>query len=378
MMPSMDSELLLHLCAPAAWRMALASGAVAPPSLLSEGFVHLSTPAQVAVPANALYAGRADLVALVVDPARLPDELRFEPAVDGSSPGMLFPHHYGPVPATAVTSVVPYQPGRDGRFAAPTGLPAPEDIAARVRGFDRALAQRRAAVVVPVHGGIAVLDPRFPASHEHNTLWIDEPTGAATVAADAVRVLDGADLPFRRAVIDDRATADELAGSDSGWHVQELRLMAWDGTAPAEQSADVVPVAHETAGRLWESFWRSDMPNIDDEAVRQLVSREALADAVVRILDLAVLDGHGEPIASTQLRIDGATAAIEAVITDPAHRRGGLARTLVSHALARARAAGCDAVFLSAAADAWPRRWYTRLGFAEVHTRYEATQLRRR
>jgi uncharacterized protein (DUF952 family)/ribosomal protein S18 acetylase RimI-like enzyme len=374
-MPSMDSELLLHLCAPAAWRMALASGAVAPPSLLSEGFVHLSTPAQVKVPANALYAGRTDLVALVVDPARLPDELRFEPAVDGSSPGMVFPHHYGPVPTTAVAAVVPYQPGRDGRFAEPSGLPAPEDLAARVRGFDRALAQRRAAVVLPVRGGIAVLDPRFPASYEHNTLWIDGPTDAATVAAEASRVLDGTGLPFRRAVLDDRATADALA-RDGEWLVQELRLMAWDGTAQAGQCADVVPVAHETVSRLWARSWRRDMPKADDETVRQLVDRESLADAVLRVLDFAVLDDHGEPIASVQLRIDGATAAIEALMTDPGHQRSGLARTLVLHAVTRAQAAGCDAVFLSAAPGAWPLRWYARLGFTEVHTRYEVTRVR--
>src|SRR5262249_6899577 len=217
-MPRMDSGLL-HLCAPATWRMALAAGSVAPPSLLSEGFVHLSTPAQVRLPANALYTGRTDLLALVIDPVRLPGELRFEHPRDGHPADPRFPHHYGPVPVNAVFAVVPYQPGSDGRFTDPVGLPAPTDLTARVRWFDRGLAQRRAAAVVPVIGGIAVLDPRFPASYEHNTLWIDGHSDAATVVAEAERALGGVGLTHRRAVLDDPAIAAALAGR--GWHVRE-------------------------------------------------------------------------------------------------------------------------------------------------------------
>ncbi|MGH3817403.1 MAG: GNAT family N-acetyltransferase [Pseudonocardiaceae bacterium] len=370
-MPRMDSGLLLHLCAPATWRMALAAGSVAPPSLLSEGFVHLSTSDQVQLPANILFAGRTDLVALVIDPARLPAELYFEAAPDAPA-GLRFPHHYGPVPTSAVVAVVPYQPGKDGRFADPVGLPAPEDVTARVRLFDRSLAARRAAAVVPVHGGVAVLDPRFPASYEHNTLWIDEPSDAATVAAEAERVLGGATLTHRRVMLDDPTTAAAL--TDRGWDVQELRLMVHDGAAVPSGSLNVIPVAHEIVSRLWARSWRRALPDLNEDTVRQLVDRDLLADAVVRVGNLAVLNDAGEPIASTQLRLDGATAAIEAVLTDPAHRRAGLARALVLDALTRARAAGCDVIFLAAAADDWPCHWYTRLGFSAVSTRFEATQ----
>jgi uncharacterized protein (DUF952 family)/GNAT superfamily N-acetyltransferase len=350
--------------------MALAAGSVAPASLLSDGFVHLSTPDQVKLPANARFSGRLDLLALVINPAKLPAELRFEPAPDAA--GLRFPHHYGPVPADAVVAVVPYQPGPDGCFADPVGLPAPEDLAARVRLFDRALAQRRAAAVIPVDGGSAVLDPRFPASYEHNTLWVEGPSDAATVAAEAERVLGGAALSHRRAVLDDHGAAIALAGY--GWHVQELRLMVYGLPDVAERSTRVVAVTHEIVSRLWERSWRRELPHLDDGTVRQLVDRETVADAVLRVVDLAVLDRHGEPIASTQLRIDGATAAIEAVMTDPAHRQAGLARVLVLDAITRARAAGCDVVFLAAAADDWPHRWYTRLGFTDIGTRFEATR----
>ena len=164
MMPLMDPGLLLHLCAPVTWRMALAAGCLATPSLLTHGFVHLSTSDQVRLPANALYGGRTDLLMLLIDPARLPGELRFEPGDHDAWSGLRFPHHYGAVPTSAVVAVLPYPPGLDGHFSDPVGLPAPDDHRARVRLFDRSLAARRAAAVVPVRGGVAVLDPRFPAS----------------------------------------------------------------------------------------------------------------------------------------------------------------------------------------------------------------------
>jgi uncharacterized protein (DUF952 family)/GNAT superfamily N-acetyltransferase len=366
----MDSGLLLHLCTPATWRMALVAGTLAPPSLLHEGFVHLSTPAQLSWPANALFTGCTDLLALVIDPARLPGELRFERAPDAPA-GMQFPHYYGALPVAAVVTVMPYQPGPDGRFAEPVGLPQPEDAAARVRLFDRALAQRRAAAVVPVDGGFAVLDPRFPASYEANTLWMDTPSDTATVAAEADRVLGGAGLTHRRVVLDDPATATALV--NQGWQMLELRLMLYSGppVSAANAAVNVVPVAHEVVSQLWARSWRRELPHLDDDALRQLVDREPVADAVLRLVNLAVLDGCGKPIAATQLRIDGATAAIEAIMTDPAHRWAGLARALVFDALVRTHTAGCDAVFLSATARSWPQRWYTRLGFTDVGTRYE-------
>ena len=142
----MDAGLLLHLCAPVTWRMALAARTVTPPSLLTEGFVHLSTPAQVTLPANALFAGRTDLLMLLIDSARLPGELRFELPYRDAPSGMRFPHHYGPVPASAVVAVIPYSPGPDGHFHDPVGLPSPDDHPARVRLFNRALASCRYAV----------------------------------------------------------------------------------------------------------------------------------------------------------------------------------------------------------------------------------------
>lgn len=89
-----------------------------PPGLTRDvGFVHLSAPEQVHLPANRLYAGRTDLVLLMIDPSKLTDPVRWEPGVLTDPESMLFPHLYGPLPVAAVTSVTSYLPGDDGRFA---------------------------------------------------------------------------------------------------------------------------------------------------------------------------------------------------------------------------------------------------------------------
>jgi uncharacterized protein (DUF952 family) len=111
------SPVLVHLCSAEEWRLAQDLGEHRPESLGVAGFVHLSTPEQVHLPANRLYAGRADLVLLRIDPARLSSEVRWEPGVATDPDSMAFPHLYGPLPAAAVISVTSYRPDANGRFA---------------------------------------------------------------------------------------------------------------------------------------------------------------------------------------------------------------------------------------------------------------------
>lgn len=109
-------RVLLHLCSAAEWQAISAEGEHRPDSLGGVGFVHLSTPQQVHLPANRLFAGRTDLVLLHIDPSRLTDPVLWGPGVPTDPDGMMFPHLYGPLPATAVTTVIPYRPP-DGTFA---------------------------------------------------------------------------------------------------------------------------------------------------------------------------------------------------------------------------------------------------------------------
>ncbi|MCV6982035.1 DUF952 domain-containing protein [Mycolicibacterium pulveris] len=109
---------LVHLCSVDDWRAAQPRGELRPASLETSGFVHLSTPEQVHLPANRLYGGRTDLVLLRIDPARLSSPVRWEPGVPADPTGMEFPHLYGPLPIEAVISVTRYLPDAAGRFAA--------------------------------------------------------------------------------------------------------------------------------------------------------------------------------------------------------------------------------------------------------------------
>ncbi|HEX7135309.1 MAG TPA: GNAT family N-acetyltransferase [Iamia sp.] len=362
----MPADPLLHITTAAPWRVALAAGSHVTPSLHADGFIHLSRPDQVALPANRLYAGRDDLLLLVIDPERLDAEVRWEPGVPTDPESMRFPHLYGPLPVAAVISVVPWRPGADGTFAAPVDLPAPDDVAARARRFDRSLAERRAPILVPLTSGIGTRDPRVPASYEHNAVWLDGAPSASTIEAAGDLVLG--DVTHRRVVLDAAPT-----GLD-GWEVDEERILVLDPATAVTGPEDVtvVPVTSEVMAGLWEPSWRRDLRGVPDAAVADLIRREAFADAHLRIVDLAVLGPDGVPVAGTQLRIDGATAAIEAVLCDPDHRGRGLAGALVADAVARARAAGADLVWLLAYAEDWPRRWYERLGFVDVGARWVA------
>jgi uncharacterized protein (DUF952 family) len=78
------------------WTTALAAGAYAGSAVdLADGYIHMSTAAQLAETARRHYAGRRELVLVEVDLAPLGAALKWEPSRGGD----LFPHLFAPLPA---------------------------------------------------------------------------------------------------------------------------------------------------------------------------------------------------------------------------------------------------------------------------------------
>ena len=113
--------VLVHLCPTDDWTAAESHGELKPESLASAGFIHLSTPEQVHLPANRLFRGREDLVLLHIDTSRLESPIRWELGMSTDPESMLFPHLYGALPVGAVINVTNYVPSADGTFPPAAG-----------------------------------------------------------------------------------------------------------------------------------------------------------------------------------------------------------------------------------------------------------------
>lgn len=121
------SEIILHITSNDAWASAQKAGKYVAPSLAGEGFIHCSTSAQAVPVAEKFYKGQTGLVLLVIDPARLTFDLKWEPPFDGAPPpgapaADLFPHVYGPINLEAVTQVLDFESDSNGRFHLPFSL----------------------------------------------------------------------------------------------------------------------------------------------------------------------------------------------------------------------------------------------------------------
>ena len=79
---------------------------------LADGYIHMSTVAQVAETARKHYAGRDNLMLLTVNLDTLGEALKWEPSRGGD----LFPHLYADLPLSAVTATQAFAVDADGSF----------------------------------------------------------------------------------------------------------------------------------------------------------------------------------------------------------------------------------------------------------------------
>ena len=82
---------------------------------LADGYIHLSTEAQLTETVDKHFAGQTDLHVVAVDLDALGDAVAWEE----SRGGQLFPHIYGPLPLNAVVAYGPLARDADGRVKLP-------------------------------------------------------------------------------------------------------------------------------------------------------------------------------------------------------------------------------------------------------------------
>lgn len=106
-------SVLFHIATARDWERAADTGTYTTASLHRDGIIGCSSAAHHAAVANHWFAGRTDLVLLLVDTDRLQSEVRLELAEASGRP---VPRVDGPVNLDAVFEAAPYRPGADGRF----------------------------------------------------------------------------------------------------------------------------------------------------------------------------------------------------------------------------------------------------------------------
>ena len=114
--------MIYHIASRKAWREAQQRGDYRVESLESAGFIHCSTETQVLPVANKYYLGQPGLRLLVIDPALLSSDLKWEPPAEGAPPpgvpeGESFPHIYGPINFNAIAQVLDVQTQPDGKHS---------------------------------------------------------------------------------------------------------------------------------------------------------------------------------------------------------------------------------------------------------------------
>lgn len=96
-------SLIYHIVSAADWAKQESQPSYEAASLLTEGFIHLSTKEQVAGTLNRYYQHVPDLLLLHVDSDKLTSDLHYELATNQES----FPHLYGPLNKEAIVQIEP-------------------------------------------------------------------------------------------------------------------------------------------------------------------------------------------------------------------------------------------------------------------------------
>jgi ribosomal protein S18 acetylase RimI-like enzyme len=208
--------------------------------------------------------------------------------------------------------------------------------------------------------GRAVYTDKLPRRLDGNYLWVERGEAEELVAEAAM-------LERRLIFVPDPELGDALAPwfEEHRWRIDRHVVMAQ--LREPEREADLSLVREVSEPDLREARKRvlANEPWATPQVLEQIFAAKALIGERVRTRFFAAKLG-GEVISYTDLYLDGADAQVEDVGTVPEHRNEGHATAVVLGAIAEARKAGAEFVFLVADANDWPKVLYGKLGFDEV------------
>jgi GNAT superfamily N-acetyltransferase len=243
-----------------------------------------------------------------------------------------------------------------------------------LRALDDAICERREKFP----GGVATISDReLPDVLNMNLLRVESlpdrlslrelMTEAERIAGEA-RTLQSR-LAFRRVVAYDEEIGARLAlGFEQleRWQAERVVLMAQHRQPDRVVDSSFVREVEIEELEPARKRYLLDRSGGNEELIRQelAVPRRLAAVGEMRFFAAFV---EGEIRSFCELYSDDSgVAVVRSVATLKAHRRAGLARATVLHALRRSRALGHELTFLRAVHDDWPKNLYGELGFDAI------------
>jgi len=108
--------IITHFTPRSLWENAVARGVFERDTLVSQDFIHCSTPEQVVNVANHIARDWDDVVLLWIDEEKVGPKIVYENLEGGTT---LFPHIYGALNLDAVTHVTEFPKDSNGKFRLP-------------------------------------------------------------------------------------------------------------------------------------------------------------------------------------------------------------------------------------------------------------------
>jgi GNAT superfamily N-acetyltransferase len=238
--------------------------------------------------------------------------------------------------------------------------------------FDRRYSEALVDEIVRTEHGSVLLTPTLPRVYYLNHSLVDPGVGASAseLIAEIEPIFENASLAHRKISIGDELglrLAPEFRRL--GWKTEELLVMPHTGSGPDVNTSAVEDVDPNELEPLWVEGMRASPEIQDEEEIRQLVAAQHRRRRAVDVRYFAART-DGEIGSYCELFSDGQTGQIESVMTLERFRRRGLARAVVSRALAESQARH-ELTFLVASADDWPKELYRKLGFKAAGSIWE-------